>query len=57
MSKDELKELILKKAENGRISCSDAGDIADQTGTPKNEVGRLIDELKIKIVACQLGCF
>ncbi|MEJ2718352.1 MAG: hypothetical protein P8182_14650 [Deltaproteobacteria bacterium] len=57
MDDDKLKELIMKKQSNQRISCQTACEIAEQAGVSKMRVGRLIDEMKIKIHSCQLGCF
>jgi hypothetical protein len=56
-TEQELKDLIMEKQSNGRISCKVACDIADQTGTARREIGRILDDLKIKIHSCQLGCF
>lgn len=57
MDEGELKKIILQKQSNGRISCKAACDIADETGVSQRDIGRLIDELHIKIHSCQLGCF
>ncbi|HMK33581.1 MAG TPA: hypothetical protein VK463_00840 [Desulfomonilaceae bacterium] len=57
MGDDELKTLILQKQTNGRITCEAACDLANEAGVPPREIGRLLDELHIKIQACQLGCF
>ncbi len=40
-----------------RISCSEARKLARDRDVPPAEVGRLCDELGIKIYACELGCF
>jgi DNA-binding Lrp family transcriptional regulator len=57
MDDGELKKIIMERESSGRISCKTACDIADETGVSRRDVGRLIDELKIKIHSCQLGCF
>lgn len=57
MEDNELKELILAKQVGGKISCKAACDVADATGVPKSRIGELLDEMEIKIRACQLGCF
>lgn len=57
MEDAELKELIMEKQSDHRISCKSACDIAEQTGVPPRRIGQLLDELKIKIHSCQLGCF
>jgi hypothetical protein len=57
MNESELKELILRKQVGGKISCKVVFDIADEAGASKREVGELLNEMQIKIRACQLGCF
>ena len=54
---EKLNEAIANKAKDGRITCKDARQIADERGIDYLEVGKKIDELKIKIVECGLGCF
>jgi hypothetical protein len=57
MDDKELKELIMKSQNDNRISCKAACDIADKTGASRKKIGELLDELKVKIHSCQLGCF
>ncbi len=57
MKTEELKEKIRTAAVNNRIACAVAYKLAEEAGVSPGEVGRLIDELNIKIVQCQLGCF
>jgi hypothetical protein len=57
MDERELKDLIMGKQADGRISCKIACDIADNAGISRHEIGRILDELKIKVHSCQLGCF
>ena len=55
--KEELKEEMLKKAKDGKLSCAEARQLAESLGLPYKEVGAAADELGIKIKDCQLGCF
>ena len=55
--KKELKEEMLKKAVNGKLSCPAARKIAEKLGISYKEAGEAADELGIKIKDCQLGCF
>jgi alanyl-tRNA synthetase len=55
--KEEIKKLVLQNQKDGKISCKKAFEIAESLGVPVRNVGDVIDELGIKIVACQLGCF
>ncbi len=51
----ELKEYGNKH--NNRITCAKAWEFADKFGITKKEIGEILNELKIKITNCQLGCF
>jgi molybdopterin-guanine dinucleotide biosynthesis protein len=55
--KEELIRKINERAQNGRIPCQAAREIAEDAGVPYGEVGKLLNELKIKITDCGLGCF
>lgn len=54
---DRVKELITDKAKDGKINCKDALGIAETLGISAAIVGKMADEMKIKIKGCQLGCF
>ena len=55
--KEALKTALNERAPDGRISCQEARQLAEDMGLEYSEVGEACDELKIKIHACQLGCF
>lgn len=55
--KKELKEKMLEKVADGRLSCAAARKLAEDLGISYKEVGAAADELGIKIRDCQLGCF
>ncbi|MFZ3138417.1 MAG: hypothetical protein WA126_13620 [Thermodesulfovibrionales bacterium] len=55
--KNRIAEEIKKKAVNNRLSCPAARKIAEELSVSYKEVGRTADELKVKIAACELGCF
>ncbi len=50
-------ELLGERSDRSAISCSEARKIAEETGLPYSDIGKLADELKIKIKNCELGCF
>ena len=56
-NKDELIKAIHKEAIDGKITCAKAWFLADKFNCPKLEMGMLLNELKIKLMKCQLGCF
>ncbi len=57
MTRETLAEAILSAAENNRLTCERAHALAQELHVTLREIGALCDELKIKIAACQLGCF
>ena len=54
---EKIKEAIKDLAPKGKIPCVMAFKIAREHDCSVAEVGKLCDELKIKIISCQLGCF
>jgi len=57
MNKKELKEEMLNKAVDGRLTCAAARGLAKKLGLTYKEIGAAADEFGIKIKDCQLGCF
>jgi hypothetical protein len=57
MEREKLFEAVRKAAVNNRLSCARAHELVDELGTTLQEIGAVCNELKIKIAACQLGCF
>jgi hypothetical protein len=57
MSREELKAKIRAAAPEGKITCPAALRLAEELLISRQEMGNLLDELKIKITQCQLGCF
>jgi len=57
MDTKDLIEKLKDLAPKGRISCSDARQLAEELQIHPSEVGKACDEAKIKICACELGCF
>lgn len=58
--KVETKELMLKLIEiapEGKISCTEARELAEKLGVQSSAVGKACNEAKIKIYGCELGCF
>ena len=58
---EKIRERILQKIElieeKKQLSCRKAHKIAEEFNMPLIEVGRICEEEKVKIYACQLGCF
>jgi hypothetical protein len=57
VDEQRVREAIQAKEKDGRISCTAAFEVARETGALPRVVGRLLNEMKVKIVGCQLGCF
>ncbi len=57
MNRDRILEEIQAAAIGNRLSCEKAHALAGALGISLRELGTLCNQLKIKITACQLGCF
>jgi hypothetical protein len=57
MNQEELRARITAAARNGKIACTVAFRLAEELGLSRKDLGELLNELKIKIIQCQLGCF
>jgi hypothetical protein len=57
MDRKKLEETIKEKAKDGKLPCAVCFKIADDFGMPKKELTKILNEMKIKISQCQLGCF
>jgi hypothetical protein len=57
MERKKLEEVIKEKAKDGKIPCAVCFKISDDLGVPKKEITKVLNEMKIKISQCQLGCF
>lgn len=57
MNPEELKAKIRLAAPQGKIACAAAFRLAEELSISTQKMGKLLDELGIKIVMCQLGCF
>ncbi|MEW6380279.1 MAG: hypothetical protein AB1611_11825 [bacterium] len=55
--REKLIAAIQEKAPEGKITCETATRLADEHQISRREMGNLLNELKIKIRGCQLGCF
>jgi hypothetical protein len=57
MERDKVIEAIKNKAKEDRIPCAVCFQISEEHGIPKRELGKLLDELGIKVIQCQMGLF
>jgi hypothetical protein len=54
---EEVKKKLQEASPNGKIPCVMAFKVARESDCSIAEIGKLCNELKIKIIGCQLGCF
>jgi len=57
MDRKKLEEAIQGKAKNGKLPCAMCFKLAEDFGISKREMGKILNEIKVKIRQCQLGCF
>ena len=57
MDKQTIIEKVKTNTKDGKIACKQAQKIAEEEGIPYKDMGTLLNELKVKIANCQLGCF
>lgn len=55
--KDKIRASLNERSENGRIPCPVARAIAEELKVDYQEVGKTANNLGIKIISCELGCF
>ena len=57
MSDENMKTKIRAAAPEGKIPCGAAFRLAEDLGISRKELGDLLNDMRIKIIQCQLGCF
>lgn len=57
MGEEKLAELVKERSKDGKLPCKEAFNIAEEEGCSPQKVGETCNQLEIKIVSCQLGCF
>ncbi len=57
MDQENVIDAVRKAATENRLSCEKARGLAGELNVPVSEIGRICNVLKIKITACELGCF
>ncbi len=54
---EKIAKALKKKTADGKITCADASDVADELGATMKEVGLAIDLMEVRLNKCQLGLF
>jgi hypothetical protein len=57
MTQEEMQTKIRAAAPGGKRACAAAFRLTEELGISRHQLGDLLNELKIKIIQCQLGCF
>jgi hypothetical protein len=57
VDRKRLEEVILERSKDGKLPCAMCFKIAEDFGISKREIGRILNEINIRISQCQLGCF
>jgi len=57
VNQEEIIAKLKEAAKDGKIPCAMAFKIAKEGSVSVKEIGNLLNQLKIKISNCQLGCF
>ncbi len=57
MQEEAIINRLKEVAREGKISCTVAMKIAAEFHVPIHKIGELLNQMKVKIVQCQLGCF
>jgi hypothetical protein len=57
VKQEDIIAKLKETSKDGKISCAMAFKIAKKNNISTKEVGTLLNQLKIKIANCQLGCF
>jgi hypothetical protein len=57
MDKGHIAKRIEAQAKDKRLACKQALKIAEEEGISSKELGQMLNDMEIKVVSCQLGCF
>jgi hypothetical protein len=55
--KNNIKQSISEIVQDNKIPCIKALKIAEDFDVPPIQVGKIINQMKVKVGGCQLGCF
>jgi hypothetical protein len=57
LDREKVEEVIRAKAKGGKLPCAVCFKIAEDFGISNKEMGKILNQMKVKISHCQLGCF
>ncbi len=56
-TREQIEIAVKKAVRDSRLSCEAAHAIGKELNVPLQTIGAVCNDLKVKITACQLGCF
>ena len=57
MDRKRIQEAVKKKSKDGRLPYAVSFKIAEEFGISNKKMGKILNEMEVKISHCQLGCF
>lgn len=54
---EKVLEAVRQAANDNRLTCTAARKLAEELNVHPRVIGQAADQLKIRIKACELGCF
>jgi hypothetical protein len=57
MTDEDVKTRVRAAAPEGKIPCAAAFRLAEELRISRKDLGSLLNDMRIKIIQCQLGCF
>jgi hypothetical protein len=57
MGEDRAREMVQERQKDGKLPCAEAFKIAEESGISRPRLGEILNNMEIKVIACQLGCF
>lgn len=52
-----VKKELAGRAVDGRITCAECFAVAEKLNVPKDDFAKILNDMDIRIIKCQLGCF
>jgi uncharacterized protein YggU (UPF0235/DUF167 family) len=57
VDRKRIEVAIQEKAKDGKLPCALCFKVAEDFGISNKEIGKILNEMRVKISQCQLGCF
>ena len=57
MDSETVKDNLRRASHDGKITCAQCFAVADELGISVEGFAKILDDLEIRIINCQMGCF